>query len=83
MYYVYVLKSTTKKELYIGYTSNLKRRLDEHNAGKNTSTAGRQWEIIYYEAFKAESDALRRESKLKQRGRSVRHLKDRIKESLE
>jgi len=33
MYYVYVLQSLKDKKLYIGYTTNLKRRLKEHKYG--------------------------------------------------
>ena len=38
MYYVYFLKSLRYKYKYVGYTSNLKSRLDEHNRGLNKST---------------------------------------------
>ena len=37
MYYVYFLKSLRYKYNYVGYTSNLKSRLDEHNRGLNKS----------------------------------------------
>lgn len=58
MYYVYILKSKIDNELYIGSTNDLKRRLSEHNAGKVMSTKARvPFNLIYYEAFKAESDA--------------------------
>ncbi len=80
MYYVYVIKSGDKR--YIGYTNNLKRRIEEHNRGENRSTRGRKWELIYYEAYKSEDDARERERKLKQRGRSRQILYERIKRSL-
>jgi len=35
MFYVYILKSEKDGKLYIGYTNDLKRRLEEHNSGKN------------------------------------------------
>jgi len=38
MFYVYVLESKKEKELYIGFTTDLRRRIAEHNSGKNKST---------------------------------------------
>ena len=35
MFYTYVLQSMQDKDIYIGYTNNLKRRLLEHNRGLN------------------------------------------------
>ncbi|HHT9120697.1 MAG TPA: GIY-YIG nuclease family protein [Candidatus Hypogeohydataceae bacterium YC41] len=62
MYYVYVLKSLRDGKLYIGYSSDLKRRLREHKTGGSKSTKGRlPFELIYYEAHKSEVDARRRE----------------------
>jgi predicted GIY-YIG superfamily endonuclease len=74
MYYVYLIRNTKTRELYIGYTKDLKRRIAEHT-NKNP-------ELLYYESYKADSDARRREKMLKQRGQSIRRLKDRIKNSL-
>ena len=38
MYYVYFLKSLNSPFRYVGYTSNLKKRMYEHNQGLNKST---------------------------------------------
>jgi len=38
MYYVYFLKSLNTSFRYVGYTSDLKRRIQEHNNGFNKST---------------------------------------------
>jgi putative endonuclease len=59
VYYVYILKNKRIDKLYIGYTEDLKRRLDEHK--KNDSSA----ELIYYEAYIDEKQARARERKLK------------------
>ncbi|MBK6912296.1 MAG: GIY-YIG nuclease family protein [Ignavibacteriales bacterium] len=32
-YITYVLKSKLDSNFYVGYTTNLKQRLDEHNSG--------------------------------------------------
>ncbi len=38
MWYVYVLRSVTDNNLYVGSTNNIRRRLAEHNSGKVDST---------------------------------------------
>jgi len=82
MFYVYLLKSERYNEIYIGSTSDLKRRFEEHNKGMNESTKPYlPWKIIYYEACLNEEDAKRREGYLKKtQGR--RMLKLRLKEYL-
>ena len=82
MYYVYILRNE-KGETYTGYTSDLRKRLKSHKDGRNESTRGHQWELIYYEAYKAEQDARNRETKLKESSQAKRFLKERIKQSLE
>ena len=62
MFYTYVIRSEKHDELYMGSTSNLKRRLLEHNQGLNLSTKKyKPWHLIYYEACLEEKDAKRRE----------------------
>lgn len=83
MFYVYALESEKGKELYFGYTKDLKRRFAEHNRGESFSTRkhGGKWKLIYYEACLEQSDAERREKYLKtSQGR--RMLKRRIKDYL-
>jgi len=64
MYYVYVLENGTER--YIGRTNNLRRRVRQHNAGKNFSTKSpTHWKLIYYEAHLAFKDAKRREAYFK------------------
>jgi putative endonuclease len=84
MYYVYVLQSLDEsKSFYIGYTSNLRIRLEQHNGGMNTSTKNKQWQIVYYEAYVSSTYARKREHKLKQHGKVKQLLLQRIQESLE
>jgi len=80
MFYTYILESKTYNELYIGYTNDLKKRLEEHNHGKNISTKRyAPWNLIYYEACTNKQDATRREKYLKTtQGR--RFTKRRLKE---
>ena len=62
MYYVYVLKSQFDGKLYVGYTTNLRNRLREHQDGEVISTKPRRpFEIIFYEGYKNKEDAKRRE----------------------
>ncbi len=81
MYYVYLLKSEDEKR-YIGYTSDLKTRLADHNRGGTSSTKGRRWSVVYYEAYASEEDARRRERNLKQSGQARRWLYERASSSL-
>lgn len=84
MYYVYILKAKNDQNLYIGSTNDLRRRLAEHNDGKVDSTAPRgKFELLYYEAYKVEDDARRRESALKKRGQARARLKERLSASLQ
>ena len=74
MYYVYLIRNLKTGLTYIVYTNDLKRRIKEHRS-KNP-------ELIYYEAYRNKKDAEQREKKLKQRGQTVRRLKERLKNSL-
>jgi len=80
MFYNYVLQSIRNKELYIGYTTDLIKRLKEHNQGLVFSTKPfKPWKVIYYEACLDKEDAKRRENYLKKtQGRRL--LKRRLKE---
>ena len=62
MYYTYVLKSLKDDRFYIGYTNNLRNRLQAHRGGKVVSTRDRRpLVLIYYEAHLHRFDAKRRE----------------------
>ena len=79
MDYTYVLYSFAKRKFYVGWSSDLRRRLTEHNRGQNKSTAiGRPWKLIYYEAYQKESLAQKREQVFKKRGRVWQSLRKRI-----
>lgn len=79
MYFVYVLKSLKDSNYYIGYTSDLKRRLKEHREGISKSTAHRgPFELVYYEASRNIKDAMHREKYLKTTY-GHRYLKNRLK----
>lgn len=65
-YYVYVLRSIDFNRNYTGFTSDIEKRLAEHNLGKTKSTKPyRPWEILFYEEYDNKADALKREKYLK------------------
>lgn len=83
MFYLYILKSKKDCEKYIGSTNDLRKRLALHNSGKIYSTKLRRpFELIYYEAYKSEKDARKREQNLKLRSRAFAQLMKRIPDSL-
>ena len=63
---VYILESNKDGNKYIGYTSNLRRRLEEHTSGQSFATSFRlPFKLIYYEGCTNRADAMRREKYLK------------------
>lgn len=79
-WYVYILRSLSNKELYIGFTSDINKRLKEHNRGLVFSTKPYlPWRIIHFEAYRDENDAKRREEYLKT-SQGSRLLKRMLKE---
>ena len=83
MFFVYVLKSEKDGKLYIGYTNNLKRRLEEHTRGLSKATQPRgNLELVYYESYKSKTDAVVREHQLKRFSQAYTALKQRIKNSV-
>ena len=67
MYYVYLLESHKDKSWYIGYTSDLKKRIQNHLSGNGGQTTSRKidWKLIYYESYLDKKDAMGREKFLK------------------
>ena len=67
-YFVYLLISHQNKRTisYVGYTNNIKKRLDLHNESKGAKfTRGRKWKLIYYKKYNSKIIAMREEYKLK------------------
>jgi putative endonuclease len=65
--YVYLLEgSEDARRRYVGVTSDLRRRLAEHNSGKSTHTSKYMpWRVVTYVAFSDERKAAAFESYLK------------------
>ncbi|HOZ55680.1 MAG TPA: GIY-YIG nuclease family protein [bacterium] len=66
MYYVYILQSEKDRSRYIGATSDLKRRIHEHNSGKTRySNIKRPYILVWYSAFVEKQKAYSFEKYLK------------------
>ena len=80
---IYLFQNSETKELYFCITNNLKRRLEEHNNGHQTSTRrlkGR-WIPIYIEIYRAKEDAVLREQRIKNHGSGKHELLKRLRKS--
>ncbi|KKR03660.1 MAG: Excinuclease ABC C subunit domain protein [Parcubacteria group bacterium GW2011_GWF2_39_13b] len=71
MFYVYVIWNKQREKIYVGYTGNLKSRLDRHNkllptrSKSFTCKNSGNWKLIYSENFKIRKEAMIRERQLK------------------
>jgi putative endonuclease len=69
LFFVYILRSQQLQRYYVGSTEVVEKRLQEHNAGKSTSTrAGIPRDLIHTERFTKRSEAILQERKIKARG---------------
>ena len=66
-YFVYMLKSLGKDPVtYVGYTNDLKKRINLHNNNKGAKfTKGRKWKLIYQEKLNSKKEAISREYYIK------------------
>lgn len=75
MHYVYIIKSINyPDQIYVGHTSDLKKRLSNHNCGTTPHTKKyKPWKLVMYLAFESEEKALEFEKYLKSHsGRAFR-----------
>ena len=79
-FYVYMLKSLGSKSVtYVGYTSNLKKRISLHNSSKGAKfTRGRKWKLIFKEKCNSKSEAISREYYIK----NNRKIRNKIKKKI-
>jgi putative endonuclease len=67
-FFVYVLGSRRQddRRTYVGWTTDIERRLQQHNAGLGAkSTRGREWALLYSKRCKTRSEAMSREWHIK------------------
>ena len=67
MYYTYIIRSIPfPDKTYVGFSENLKNRLEEHNQGKSKYTSHfKPWNLIFYSAFDSKQKAMDFEKYLK------------------
>jgi putative endonuclease len=67
-FYVYLIANFNNKKIitYVGWTNNLKKRLQLHNSGKGAKfTRGRKWILIFKKKLLSKKKAMQFEYKLK------------------
>ena len=68
-YFVYLIISKSPKNKltsYVGYTNDLKKRINLHNSSKGAKfTRGRFWKLAYSKRYESKNIALKEEYKLK------------------
>lgn len=71
MHYVYILECNDGT-LYTGYTTDVKRRIMEHNDGKASKYTRSRLPVhcVYTEEYQSKSEALKRELQIKKFSRS-------------
>ena len=67
MYYVYLIQSIkNSKRTYVGYTTDIQKRIEKHNEGGSVYTAKyKPWKLITYIYFNSKNKALQFETYLK------------------
>ena len=67
MAWTYIIQNSLSGRRYVGSTTDVKRRLEQHNAGKTPSTKYGMgtWKVIHLEGFETISEAQNRERMIK------------------
>jgi putative endonuclease len=84
LFFVYVLGSRRKtdRRTYVGWTTDIDRRVRQHNAGRGAkSTRGRNWILLYSENCKTKREAMSREWHLKRDRKFRGTLRENIRPS--
>ncbi len=64
--FVYILQSEKDGSFYKGYTEDVCKRLEKHNAGFSQYTSAKMpWKLVYFETMPDKKSALIREKNLK------------------
>ena len=79
-FYVYIIGSNEpRKRTYVGWTTDINKRLKAHNTSKGAKfTRGSQWKILHKEKLETKSDAMKREVELKKDKVFRSHLRQNI-----
>ena len=83
-YCVYLLISSHKSRVlsYVGYTKNLKNRLNLHNISRGAKcTRGKKWIVFHKEIYNSKSKAMSREYELKKDRKFRNILREKFKKN--
>ena len=78
-FYVYLITTKYKDKLisYVGYTNNLKLRIEQHNSSLGAKfTRGRKWKLIYQKKYSTKNKAMSEEYKLKKNYKLRKEIKE-------
>ncbi len=65
-HYIYIIRSLRDRKYYKGYSTNPRKRLDEHNLGKSRYTSNHGiWELVYIEILNTKKESLIKEKAIK------------------
>ena len=81
-YFVYLIgcRKHHKLTTYVGYTNNLKKRINLHNDGRGAKfTRGRKWRLLYMEKFSTKKEAILRECYIKKNRKFRNSIKKKYK----
>lgn len=83
-FYVYLICTKNNNNSlisYVGYTNNIKKRINLHNTSKGAKfTRGRKWSLIYKKTFKNKVEAMKYEYILKNDYSLRKRLKKKFKD---
>ena len=80
-YFVYLIgcRKNRKFTTYVGYTNNIKKRVNLHNEGRGAKfTRGRKWKLLYMEKFITKKEAISRECYIKKNRKLRNSIKKKI-----
>ena len=80
-YFVYLIISKHKNKIisYVGYTSDINKRLKLHNSSKGAKfTRGRKWTLIYKKCYKSKVVAMKNEYLLKKDYKLRKQIKKKL-----
>jgi putative endonuclease len=81
-YFVYLIGCHKNRKLttYVGYTNNIKKRINLHNEGRGAKfTRGRKWKLLYMEKFLTKKEAILRECYIKKNRKFRNSVKEKYK----
>jgi putative endonuclease len=85
MFYIYIVENLITHGWYIGFSTDIERRLKEHNehiGGQYTKKSRGKWKLIYLEGYADKKDALGREKFLKS-GAGRKYIKKQLQNYIE